>query len=351
MPSPVYDTSHPVLVTGATGFVAGWLVKGLLSEGFTVHAAVRDPDNTEKVAHLTALPGQLKLFKADLLEPGSYAQAMAGCQVVFHTASPFTLRIKDAQRDLVDPAVNGTRNVLEQANATDSVKRVVLTSSCAAIVGDAADLADYPGGVMTEAQWNTTSSLTHQPYSFSKTQAEGEAWKIAGAQDRWDLVVINPSLVVGPGVSAHQTSESFNLMRQMGDGSFKSGLPPYQIGMVDVRDVAQAHLLAGFVPQAEGRHIVSEGSYSMLDAAEMLRPEFGETLPLPTKELPKWMLWLVGPFIDRSLTRKFIARSFGHPWRDDNSKSRQALGVQYHSVPEALNAMMRQMVESGRVKP
>lgn len=351
MPTPVYDTSKPVLVTGATGYVAGWLVKRLLSEGFTVHAAVRDPENAQKVAHLTALPGTLKLFKADLLNPGSYAAAMEGCHVVFHTASPFTLRVRDAQRDLVDPAVKGTRNVLEQANATASVQRVVLTSSCAAIIGDQADLADYPGGVMTEANWNMTSSLTHQPYSFSKTQAEGAAWQIAGAQDRWDLVVINPSLVVGPGVSAHQTSESFNLMRQMGDGSMKSGVPPYQIGMVDVRDVAEAHLRAGFIPQAEGRHIVSAGGFSMLQAAEMLRPSFGDTLALPRKELPKWLVWLVGPLADKTLTRKMISRCFGHPWRDDNSKSQQALGLQYHSIPEALSAMMRQMVESGRIKP
>ncbi len=351
MPSPVYDTTHPVLVTGATGFVAGWLVKRLLSEGFTVHAAVRDPDHAEKVAHLTALPGTLKLFKADLLQPGSYAEAMAGCQVVFHTASPFTLAVRDAQRDLVDPAVNGTRNVLEQADATSSVKRVVLTSSCAAITGDHADLSALPGGVMTEAHWNTSSSLTHQPYPFSKTQAEGVAWDIAGAQDRWDLVVINPSLVVGPGVSTHQTSESFNLMRQMGDGSMKSGVPPYEIGMVDVRDVAEAHMRAGFIAQAEGRHILSAGSYSMLDAAEMLRPEFGETLALPSKELPKWLIWLVGPIMDKTLTRKMISRSFGLPWKDNNSKSKQALGLQYHPVPEAVNAMMRQMIESGRIKP
>lgn len=354
MPNPTYDTSDPVLVTGATGFVAGWLVKRLLEEGFTVNAAVRDPDNADKVGHLTelaaSLPGTLILFKADLLQPGSYAQAMEGCRVVFHTASPFTLNVKDAQRDLVDPAVNGTRNVLEQANAVSSVKRVVLTSSCVAILGDQADLAEIPGGVITEAHWNTSSTLIHQPYAYSKTQAEGAAWDLAGAQDRWDMVVINPSLVIGPGVSARQTSESFNLMRQLGNGSMKSGVPSYEVGMVDVRDVAEAHIRAGFLPQAEGRHIVSEATYSMLDVAKILQPEFGDKLGLPKKELPKWLLWLVGPFIDKSMSRKMIARGFNLPWKADNSKSKQALGLEYHPVSNAAIAMMRQMVDAGRIK-
>ncbi|MCB1175872.1 MAG: NAD(P)H-binding protein, partial [Leptospiraceae bacterium] len=93
------DTTKPVLVTGATGYVAGWVVKRLLDEGLTVHAAVRDPDNQEKLKYLNALvdtaPGKIKYFKADLLDEGSFAQAMQGCQVVFHTASPFTSKIKD----------------------------------------------------------------------------------------------------------------------------------------------------------------------------------------------------------------------------------------------------------------
>ena len=132
MTEHVYPTDHPVMVTGATGFVAGWLVRRLLEEGLTVHAPVREPSNAEKAAHLhrmaAELPGELKLFEADLLDDGSYGPAMEGCAVVFHTASPFTSNFDDPQRDLVDPAVNGTRNVLETANRTPSVQRVVVTA-------------------------------------------------------------------------------------------------------------------------------------------------------------------------------------------------------------------------------
>ena len=160
------DRAKPVLVTGATGYVAGWLVKMLLDEGLTVHAAVRDPDNTTKVQHLldlaTKAPGEIRFFKSDLLVEGSYAEAMHGCELVYHTASPFTSKIDDPQKDLIKPAVDGTRNVLQQANRTESVKRIVLTSSCAAIYGDNIDLKSTPDGVFTESVWNTSSTPTHQ---------------------------------------------------------------------------------------------------------------------------------------------------------------------------------------------
>ena len=134
------DTKQKVLVTGATGFVAGWIIKRLVEEGVCVHAAVRDPENEVKVAHLKRLskkgPGSVVLFKADLTEAGSYGKAMKGCATVFHTASPFILKFTNAQTDLIEPALAGTENVLASVNTTPSVDRVVLTSSVAAIFGD-----------------------------------------------------------------------------------------------------------------------------------------------------------------------------------------------------------------------
>ena len=173
------DTSRPALVTGDTGYVAGWLIKALLEAGVTVHACVRNPDNTAKQQHLinvaAAAPGEIKFFKADLLDEGSFDAAMAGCGVVFHTDSPFTAAVKDPQRDLVDPAVKGTRNVLSAVNRTETVSRVVVTSSCKAIYGDNADVAKAPGGRLDESVWNTSSTLAHNAYSFSKTEAEKAA--------------------------------------------------------------------------------------------------------------------------------------------------------------------------------
>ncbi|MFT8209494.1 MAG: NAD-dependent epimerase/dehydratase family protein [Symbiopectobacterium sp.] len=343
------DKRSPVMVTGATGYVAGWIVKRLLEEGVTVHAAVRNPSDRNKVRHLDALaatlPGTLRYFNADLLNEESYAEAMANCSIVFHTASPFTLAIHDPQKELVEPAQLGTRNVLETANRTASVTRVVLTSSCAAIYSDNADLENTPDGVFTEASWNTRSSLQHIPYAYSKTVAEREAWDIAKRQSRWQLVVINPSFVIGPGINPHGTSESFNIVQQMGNGRMKVGIPDIGLGAVDVRDLAEAHLRAAYLPEAEGRHIISGHNTCLPEIARALLPAFN-AYPVPRRTLPKWLVWLIAPLADKSTTRQFVARNVGFPWRADNSKSVQALSMKYRPLETSIRDMFQQMIDN-----
>ena len=341
------DKKKPVMVTGATGYVAGWIVKKLLEDGITVHAAVRDPENKEKLKYLVQMAdkskGEIKFFKADLLEDGSYLEAMKNCELVYHTASPFINVVKDPQKDLVNPALLGTRNVLESVNKTNSVKRVVLTSSCAAILGDTKDLLALPNGTATEEHWNTTSSLGHQPYSYSKTVAEREAWKMVEGQERWDLVVINPTFVLGPGINPKSTSESFNIIKQMGDGSMKMGAPGLDLGVVDVRDVAEAQIRAGFKPEAKGRHIVSNTHKTFLQLADLLRPQYGAEYPLPKKELPKWLVWLVAP--TQGIKRKMVSNNFGYQWLVDNSKSKKELGLEYTSIEQTMKEFFQQMID------
>lgn len=345
------DESAPVLVTGATGYVAGWLVKKLLAEGLTVHAAVRNPKNEKKLRHLNALadesPGTIRYFAADLLAPGSYAEAMQGCELVYHTASPFTTAVDDPVKQLIEPAQLGTRNVLEEANRTPTVKRVVLTSSCAAIYGDNADLARTPNGVFTEEVWNTSSSVDHQPYSYSKTLAEREAWEIAKKQERWDLVVMNPCLVMGPGVSADATSESFDIIRQFGDGRLASGVPRLGMGIVDVRDLAEAHYRAGFTPGANGRNIIAGHDSDLAEVGEILRKKYGKAYPIPTRTLPKWLVWLVGPMTNGTLTRKVVSLNIGLPWKGDNTKGVRELGLTYRPLEETVVDMFQQLADTG----
>ncbi|KAL2942061.1 Tetraketide alpha-pyrone reductase 1 [Bienertia sinuspersici] len=122
-----------VCVDGASGYIASWLVKLLLNRGYTVKATVRDP---KKVDHLRSLEGakeRLHLLPANLLEEGSFDAAVEGCEGVFHTASPFYHDVKDPQVELLDPAVKGTNNVLNACAKFSSIKRVVLTSSMAAV--------------------------------------------------------------------------------------------------------------------------------------------------------------------------------------------------------------------------
>lgn len=315
-------TDAPVLVTGATGYVAGRLVERLLGVGLTVHATVRDASKSDRLRYLSDLaeanPGSIRFFSADLLKPGSYAEAMQGCRVVFHVASPYIIKAKDPQKELIEPAVDGTRNVLAQVEATPSVERVVLTSSCAAIFGDNIDLSNTPRGVFDEDVWNTSSTLSHNPYSLSKTLAEKKAWELAGSQNRWRLVVCNPAMVMGPGVRIHPDSESFTIMKQILDGTFASGMPDLRIGMVDVRDLAEAHLRAGFLPDANGRYVLVGTDTTLPMLVEALRPTWSH-LKLPKRVMPKWLLWLVGPFA--GISRQFVSKSIGLPWKSDNSKS------------------------------
>ncbi len=345
------DTTKPVMVTGATGYVAGRLVEKLLNEGLTVHAPIRNPENPKKVKYLNQIAanstGEIKYFKADLLEKGSYLEAMQGCSIVFHTASPFLLEIKDAQKELVDPALKGTRNVLESVNQVESVKTVVVTSSCAAIYGDTIDLLKIDNQTLTEENWNTTSSLKHQPYSYSKVVAEKEAWKIAKAQNRWKLVTINPSFVLGPGINPFATSESFSVMKQLSDGTMKMGAPDFEIGVIDVRDLAEAHFRAGFMEQANGRYIISGKDTSLLELGLILKQKFKQ-YPFPKNTLPKFLVWLVAPFV--GMTRSMVNKNIDYKWRADNSKSKKDLKLTYRPLEETITEFFVQLKDAGVVK-
>jgi dihydroflavonol-4-reductase len=315
---------------------------------------VRDAGNQEKLKVLKSLaeglPGEIKFFSANLLDAASFDEATAGCELVFHTASPFVIGVEDPQRDLVEPAVSGTRNVLEAAKRTPTVKRVVVTSSCAAICGDSIDLRKTKTGVFTEEDWNTTSTLDHQPYNYSKAMAEREAWKIAETQDRWDLVTINPSFVLGPAIDPACQSESFDQITAYGDGQMKSGVPNMTIGIVDVREVAEAHYKAGFTPSASGRYIVSGTDSGFWGIAQILGAEFGDRYPIPKKKLPKWLLWLIGPMVtDGIVTRKIVSRNINLPWKADNSRSREELGINYRPMKESVTEMFQQLIDAGRI--
>jgi len=338
--------SKKVLVTGGTGYIGSWVVKYLLDEGHTVHVTVRDKNNKNKVQHLEKLskdlPGTVVLFNANLLEEGSFAKAMEGCETVYHIASPFFMgKIKDAQKQFVDPAVNGTRNVLNTANQTASVKKVILTSSSASIYGDNRDMTDLGLKEYTEEQWNTTSSLTHNPYSYSKVEAEKAAWEMSKAQDRWKLVVINPVFVMGPSFTKASKSGSIGFIKDLLSGKMKAGVPGINIGFVDVRDVARAHIMAANNQEAEGRHIVCSKSLSMLEFSNIIEPQFPKKYKLPKAETPKFLLYLLGWMF--SLSIKYVARNVGYPLKFNNSKSRESLGIEYIPIEKSVKDMVEQM--------
>ena len=169
-----------------------------LEQGHRVNGTVRSLSKSPKLAALYELadrfPGQLELFQADLLTAGSFRSAIRGCSHVFHTASPSIERGPPSAR-FGEPAVKGVEHVLNDVAEVTGVERVILTSSVAAMYGDVIEYEDDP---IDEYRWNTTSSLAHQPYQYSKTLAE----RRVGIEKEADyqLVVVNPSLVLGPAI-------------------------------------------------------------------------------------------------------------------------------------------------------
>jgi nucleoside-diphosphate-sugar epimerase len=348
VPMTNIDVGAPVLVTGGSGYVASWVVRYLLEDGRTVRATVRDPKKKTGLEHLHALaeshPGRLTLHRAELLEPGSFGEAMAGCELVIHTASPFLIgKVRNPQKQLVSPALEGTRNVLASVNDTDSVKRVVLTSSVVAICGDNIDMRGKDQ--FTEDDWNTTSTLNHQPYPYSKTVAEREAWEIAKAQDRWDLVTIHPGLVLGPSLTTASKSGSMTTMRHFTDYTMATGAPALEMGVVDVRDVARAHIAAGDKPEAHGRYITNAETMSMLDIGKALRAKFGYRPTFPLIEAPKVLIKLAAPVA--GLTRKFVDLNVGYPLRFDSSRTVAELGIEFRPGATSVVEHFQQMIDDG----
>jgi len=238
--------------------------------------------NTGRHAHLkNYVGGKLELVEADLLKPGSFDHIFKGVDCVMHTASPFKIVVPDPQRDLIEPAVNGTRNVLS-AVALHRVPHLVVTSSVAAIVPQVHNFD--PNKVWSEEDWNTNSTLTNGPYRLSKTLAERAVWDWGKDHAETHIVTICPSFVLGPVNSARADGESIETLTQMLNGTLKSkGVSTSCFGAVDLRDVAKAHVAAYENRAAHGRYMMSSNeAVPHWQIVQLLKPEF-ERYPLPDK--------------------------------------------------------------------
>ena len=341
-----------VLVTGGNGYIGSWLVRRLLELGHNVHATVLDPADPKQTSHLEAIatdsPGSLSLYGAELLDPEGFDRPMVGCEVVFHTASPTIGRgVRDSMRVLIEPATRGTRNVLEAVNRCPSVRRVVLTSSVSAIYGDAIEMAETEEGCFNESHWNETSSESHLPYSYSKVLSERLAWKIAGSQDRWDLVVLNPGLALGPALSPHATSESVRIIRDFGTGLYRLGVPNGELGIVDVRDVADGHVRAAMKAEASGRYILVAETLSLQEIAAVLRDHFGGDFPFPRRTLPNFVTVLLAPLA--GLKHAEVRRNVGCPLRFNNRRATTHLGMRFQPASVAIVDHFQQLIDDDLV--
>lgn len=331
-----------VLVTGGSGYIASHIVQQLLDGGFEVRATVRNPDDEAKTAHLRGFEGaadRLELVAADLMKQGDFHEPVQGCKAVVHAASSVRLHAKDPQRDIVDVAVDGTRNVFEAIDAAEGIQTVVVTSSIAAVIDDAKD----PSYRFDEDDWNDSATVHTAPYPLSKAMAERMAWKRAEESD-YRVVTINPGLVLGPVFTKAHIRSSPNVLHDLLSGKFPLA-PRFRFSVVDVRDVAKAHVEALLRPDAEGRHIISNRGVWMRELAELLRAEFPDR-PVPRFQMPNFAMYAVAMF-DKRLSWDFLRRNLDVERRLDNTKSKQALGLDYRSIRETVLDTARSFIDSG----
>ncbi|KAK1259556.1 Cinnamoyl-CoA reductase 1 [Acorus gramineus] len=299
-----------VCVTGAASFLASWLVKLLLSKGYKVHGTVRNPDD-EKNSHLKNLEGaseNLKLFKADVLDYGSLVAAVKGCVGVFHAASPVpAFQIADPQKEVVEPTVTGTLNVLK-ASSEAGVKRVVYVSSIVSVMYNPTWPSDK---AMDEDSWSDADycrDVLQNWYRVSKTIAEIEAVKFA-EKNGLDVVALNPAIVIGPMLQSNVNASSLFLISFMKEG-FEVTEDLVMV-YVDVRDVAEALLLLYTKPEAKGRYICSPHVIKSSDLKDKLKAMY------PNYNYPK-------KFIDVEREEKI------------SSEKLKSLGWTYRSLEESL---------------
>lgn len=337
-----------VTVTGGTGYIASWIVHDLLKSGANVRITVRNKAKIEQYEHLLEIEknssGTLTVFEADLLIKGSFDEAVRGADIVMHTASPFVLNDKDDPlHNLVVPAVEGTKNVLESVNRSESVKRVVLTSSVAAIYGDNKDMTDAGLSALTEEHWNSTSSVHHNAYSFSKTEAEKAAWEVVKQQQRWDLVTINPGFVLGPSLTKRVDSTSIQTMLRILHGELAIGSPELNFAFSDVRDIAKAHLLAAYNDRAQGRYIIAKEHGNLMTLGQLIDKSFPGKYKTPKRVVPKWLVWIIAPTI--GFTRLFVKNNIGYPLKCDCTKSVKELGMTYYSLERTVVDHVEQLIK------
>ena len=335
-------------MTGGSGYLASWIVRFLLEDGYNVNTTVRNLADQSRYEHLIKIsernPGMLRFFEADLLKEGSFDEAAKECEVVIHTASPFKLTgIKDGKKELLKPAVLGVNNVFNASFKSGTVRRIVMTSSIAAVYGDATDIRKNESGVFDETDWNTTSSVTYQPYSYSKTMAEKEAWKLVAQHPATELNVINPGFIMGPSLTGRMDSTSISVMNQFISGNFRSGLPNGMQAIADVRDIARAHILAAFTPLSGYRFIAAPHSVTFSEMAAIIRKKYPD-LPIPKRTIPTWFFLLAGPLM--GFPARFILRNIGYKIEFNNALIREKLGIEFRPLEETLLDHIKQLLAS-----
>ena len=300
------------VVTGASGYIGSHVVANLLARGEKVRATVRDLSDPERIAHLQNLQiaegGSLELVEMDLFKMESVNSAIAGCSDLIHTAATVVVRSREPQRKIVDPSVIGTQNVISAVEKSGTIKRIVHTSSTAAI--RPMDWKD--GTVLTTETWADDATLEGNPYGLAKVSAEYLIRDWHSSMDegiRPRLVTIHPCMVFGPPMSPRHLRGSLAILMAIVRREIPLNLP-MQINIVDVRDVAEAHVRALNEGKDMGRYLTVSGDMMMNDIAKSLKAAHPER-KWATWEAPYWLAIAASffhPKIDVSWARRHLRK-------------------------------------------
>ena len=335
-----------VCVTGAAGFIASHVITDLLEAGHAVHATVRDLGDDAKRSHLDALkeqyPGKLELFEANTLEPGSLDPALDGCDALIHTAAAVMLAAPDPQKQIIDVAVKGTQNVLDSVARAPGIKRIVMTSSIAAVIS-----YDQQDKVYTEDDWCNSDNMRMNPYGMGKAQSERLLWEFAAKHaDRVQAVAINPSVVIGPPLAKHHIRSSLSFIRDLVGWKYPA-CAPIRLHLVDVGDVSKAHVLSLTSEKAVGQRIIfSDRQMSMLEISQVLSRKY-ET---PKRVLPRLILYIAAS-LDKRYSLGLARASAKLRYRFDSDRPRDLLGIELRNTEESILEAAEMMVEKGWVRP
>lgn len=335
-----------ILVTGASGFIAKHIVLNLLQAGLRVRGTVRDDAKGEALRqtmlHYGAPADRLSTAVADLTHDDGWQAAMSGCRAVLHTASPFPVSQPRDKFGLVPAARDGTVRVCRAA-VQAGIPRVVLTSSVASVMYGHRGRATAFG----EADFSDVESAHISPYAVSKTLAEKAAWE-ALAGTRTELVTINPSLVFGPLLDG-VAGTSARIVAMMMNGRIPA-LPNIRFGVVDVRDVAEAHVAAIDKPEAAGRRfIVSAETVPLREITQILARAY----PAYARRLHSWSLpdWTVRVAARMSRQAAMLADELGAMRELDTVPARTVLGLRFRPVETATVDLAASLIRFGLVTP
>ena len=337
--------SRTVLVSGGSGYIAGFLIRQLVAEGWTVRTTVRSLAKEAPVRDLLAVDNsRLRFFAADLNADAGWAEAMAGCSHVAHVASPLPASVPKDANELIVPARDGALRALRAAKAA-GVKRVVMTSSVAAIsYGRGRGVHHF-----TEADWTDASQPGISAYIQSKTIAEraARAW-VAAEGGAMEFCSICPSVVLGP-VWSRDYSASLVIVKKLLDGSM-SACPDIGFGIVDVRDVADLHVLALNAPGMAGERFIASGRFMKLrEIADVLRAHLGaEANKVTTRDVPDWLVRISALF---NPLAKAVVGELGNVRNQDASHALAVLGWKTRPEEQSIVDCARSLLALGLVRP